>query len=382
MVSGLRVERRSAADAFQPLRDDWNRLVDQSARPTVFLSWDWLYAWWTHFGEGQALHLLVVRDTQGAVVGIGPFCIERTSGLWPARVLKFLGTKAVSSDYLDVLAASGLEREVSAAIMRALREDRSSWDCAELSDLLDDSTALRFLGGDARATRCAVAESPGEWCPYLPLSATPEEYLVSVGRSKRSRLKRAKKAIEGIGCVYTTAESPDALGSALEALFDLHARRWAARGLPGNLCEPAVRGFHHTLVRLLSPEGRIRIYTLEREGRAIACDYVLQRGNTVYFYQTAFDPDPALEPYHPGYTLLAHCIEDSVARGAREFDFLRGREEYKERWTSSARETRTLTIVPSENTAALAMFRGGQALRWTKRNVKALLSLGKHACVA
>jgi CelD/BcsL family acetyltransferase involved in cellulose biosynthesis len=121
----------------------------------------------------------------------------------------------------------------------------------------------------------------------------------------------------------------------------------------------------------------MRIYTLEREGKAVACDYVLQRGETVYFYQTAFDPDPAWEQYHPGYTLLAHCIEDSVHRGAREFDFLRGREEYKERWTDSVRETWLLTVVPNEHVPALTRYRGGQALRWTKQRLKALLSRGK-----
>ena len=131
---------------------------------------------------------------------------------------------------------------------------------------------------------------------------------------------------------------------------------------------------------LLGHEGMVRIYTLEWEGRAVACDYVLQRGKTVYFYQTAFDPDPALEPYSPGYTLLAHCVEDSVERGAREFDFLRGREEYKTRWTSEARETRTLTIVPREHGATLARFRGRQALRWTKSKARELLSRGNLLC--
>jgi CelD/BcsL family acetyltransferase involved in cellulose biosynthesis len=378
VVLALRVERIQDAAALAPIREDWNRLVDQSARPNVFLTWEWLEAWWTHFGAGQRLHVIVVRDARGAVVGVGPFCIERLGGPWPARVLKFLGTKLVSSDYLDVLAAPGLEREVSAAVLHALREDRGVWDLAELSDLLEDSVGLGVLGGEARATRCAVGVSTGEWCPYLPLAATREEYFDSLGRSKRSRLKRARKAVEGVGCAYTLADRPEALGPALEALFVLHAKRWAARGLTGNLHDPAVRAFHHRLAGTLGSQGSMRIYTLEREGKPVACDYVLQRGKTVYFYQTAYDPDPAWEEYKPGYTLLAHTLEDSVDRGAREFDFLRGREEYKDRWTSSVRETWRLTVVPREHLAALARYRGGQAFRWVKRRIKGLISGGKR----
>jgi len=227
------------------------------------------------------------------------------------------------------------------------------------------------------ATGCATGVGPGEWCPFLPLAATREEYFDSIGRSKRSRLKRAKKAVEGVGCTYTLADTPETLGPALEALYALHGKRWAARGLSGNLHSPAVRAFHHRLAGTLGAQGSMRIYTLEREGKAVACDYVLHRGNTVYFYQTAFDTDPAWEEYKPGYTLLAHTIEDSVDRGAREFDFLRGREEYKERWTSTVRETWRLTLVPHEHVPALARYRGGQLLRWTKRRVKGLLSGGK-----
>ena len=377
MVNGLTVEVLTDPAAFESLRVDWNCLVDQSPRPTVFLSWEWLYAWWLHFSEGLKLHLLVVRDAGGRVVGLGPFCIERTGGLWPVRVLRLLGSTRVASDYLDVLAARGREAEVTAAMLRALLEERGFWDTAELTDLLDESNIIRFLTAQAQDAHCILGLATDEYCPYLPLAPTLEEYFDSLGRSKRSRLKRAKKAIEGIGCTYRMAETPETLAPALDELFDLHAKRWAVRGLPGNLTDAAVRGFHRTVAQKLGPSGLMRIYTLELRGRALACDYVLQRGNTVYFYQTGFDPDPALEEYHPGYTLMATCLEDSVTRGAREFDFLRGREEYKARWTSEARETRSLTLVPREHGAALARLRGEQAIRWTRRKARELLTRGK-----
>jgi len=80
----------------------------------------------------------------------------------------------------------------------------------------------------------------------------------------------------------------------------------------------------------------------------------------------------------PGAVLIGHAIAQAVRKGSREFDFLRGREEYKERWTSSVRETWRLTVVPREHVPALARYRGGQAFRWLKRRVKALISRGKR----
>ncbi len=375
-AGGITVERRSDPAVLLSLRRDWNRLVDQSARPNVFLTWEWLHAWWNHFGGESKLHVLVVRDPDRRVIGLGPFCVERSGRVWPLRVLRFLGSRRVGSDYLDLLAARGAERQVCEAIFHALLHDHS-WDIAELSDLLDDSITFRYFLEEARRAKCAFGIATGEYCPYLPLASTLEAYFDSLGRSKRSRLKRAKKAVEGIGCTYRMADRPEQLRSALDELFELHAKRWAARGLTGNLADPAVQAFHHEVARELGPEGLMRIYTMDCRGKAIACDYVLERGNTVYFYQTGFDPDPVMEQYHPGYTLLASCLEDSVTRGAREFDFLRGREEYKARWTSEARETRTLTLVPREHGAAYARLLGDQAIRWTKRKARELLSRGQ-----
>lgn len=378
-VGHLSVERQGAEEAFESLRTDWNRILEQSGRPSIFLCWEWLYAWWAHFGRGHTLNLLVVRDATGSVVGVGPFCIERVGTFWSVRILRFLGTRRVSSEYLDVLAAPGREREVADAMFRFLREDTGSWDAAELSDLLDGSVALRFLEALARADRCAVGLAPGEVCPYLPLAGTLE-HSSPFKQSTRRRLKYLNRALERLGCSYRTVETREELGPALEALFDLHERRWVARGQTGNFRDPAVRRFHHMLADLLGPQGKMRVYMMERGAKAIACIYVLQLGKTVYFYQSGFDPDPTLKSFSPGYTLLGHCIEDSVIRGAQEFDFLRGREDYKARWTTQVRESRKLTIVPSGHTAALARFRAGGAVRWAKRRAKALLSLGNILC--
>ncbi|TAK07556.1 MAG: GNAT family N-acetyltransferase, partial [Candidatus Manganitrophaceae bacterium] len=47
-----------------------------------------------------------------------------------------------------------------------------------------------------------------------------------------------------------------------------------------------------------------------------------------------------------GMVLMAKCIENAVAQGWSEFDFLRGPEAYKSHWTSNRRETCQLTLFP------------------------------------
>ena len=56
---------------FEALREPWARLQDRIPDTSVFMTWEWLHLWWKHYGDGQELRLLVVRDA-GIVVGIMP----------------------------------------------------------------------------------------------------------------------------------------------------------------------------------------------------------------------------------------------------------------------------------------------------------------------
>src|SRR5688500_13021517 len=113
------VETRTAA-AFTALQDEWNELLDQCERATIFQSWEWNEAWWRYLGCVKRLCLLQVRD-HGRLVGLAPFCISRYPGT-PLRRLMFVGTGV--SDYLDILSPTDRLREVCAAIVQYLHMSR------------------------------------------------------------------------------------------------------------------------------------------------------------------------------------------------------------------------------------------------------------------
>ena len=387
MVSDLSVERCTTNEGIAALGPEWNRLFARIPDPSVFLSWEWLYAWWLHFGSGCELRLILVRDGSGTLVGLGPFCVERMRGIWPTRTLKFLGTKRVSSEYLDVLAEPEREREVAAVIVRALREDKRSWDRVELTDLTEGSLVLRLVREMARAANCIARITPGEVCAYRPLPETREAYLSSLTPSTRRDFRRRKKNLEALGAVWTSVDTTEALLPALEALFDLHGRRWSARGLTGNLYETAVREFHRLLARLMGAKGWMRIYTLAHKGKPLAHLYILDHDRRTSIYQTAIDPalpDSRLKAndYSPGFLLFGYCIQDAVDRGSKEVDLLRGSEQYKKRWTTDVRPTHRLTIIPRERWLDCARFEAERVVRSARRAMGEFVRRGQASCVA
>ena len=343
----LTATRRDSTASFEALRAEWSSLLDRSASRSVFLTWEWLYAWWESFERGRALCLIEVRDEAKALRGIAPLCIEHRGGLAPERVVSFLGTERVSSEYLDLIAAPGDGEAVASAVWRELLAARREWDRLEWTDLLPDATAL-LVQKLAQQAGLSVSLAPCQDCPYLELPGDEEGFWLALGPETRASVRRKTRKLESVGFAVRILEDPADAERVLDRLFDLHARRWAVRDRSGNFRDERVRRFHRRFVGSLAPHGRIRLGSVQRGEEPVASLYVLHYKDVVSYYQSGFDPevpDPALKAndYSPGLVLIGQLMRDAARRGAREFDFLRGWEAYKRRWTETSRRTWTLT---------------------------------------
>ncbi len=101
---------------FSAVREEWNRLALTSGSP--FLTHDWLWAWWTAFGEGEPACVLV-RDATGALEAAA-LCRPRPGVLRSA-------TNPESGDW-DVLAAYDSARRRAWNEIAGLGGARVRWE--------------------------------------------------------------------------------------------------------------------------------------------------------------------------------------------------------------------------------------------------------------
>jgi CelD/BcsL family acetyltransferase involved in cellulose biosynthesis len=90
----------------------------------------------------------------------------------------------------------------------------------------------------------------------------------------------------------------------------------------------------------LAGRGEARVYLLRTAKEVIAGLYGFQaegEGGRFLYYQSGFDQKFA--EHSPGTVLLSGVMEDCIRRGMRQFEFLRGEEGYKARWTQLRRPT-------------------------------------------
>ena len=73
-----------------------------------------------------------------------------------------------------------------------------------------------------------------------------------------------------------------------------------------------------------------------------AAEYGMCDDQTVYIYQTGFEPQLAEES--PGWLSFGASIQRAIGQGYRWYDFLRGDEDYKASWKAEPRQLETIRV--------------------------------------
>jgi CelD/BcsL family acetyltransferase involved in cellulose biosynthesis len=302
-------------------QEHWT-LWRRDPRATPFQSPAWLAAWWTHLGGGERLDA-VVRDAAGAPVAALPLFVWHDTGL---RRLVPVG--AGHSDYCDTLVAPGAP---VAGVWDAILATAERWDEVLLPDLRADSPLLGPVPEGWHAT-----DTEAEICPVMRLPDQGSPLAVLTGTQRRKVVHDRHRAAR-LGGVSEALAAPDEIDAALDALFALHASRWARDGQPGVLADPRVQAFHRAAAPALAEAGLLRISLVRREAAIVAVLYGLADPRNGYSYINAVDMSVPGQSF--GTLAFACQIEAAAAAGAAEFHFLRGEEPYKYRWGAEPRRT-------------------------------------------
>ena len=313
------------------LAASWEALVDPGHPGASFRSWAWISAWWKSFSLGREPFVLVARQA-GAIVGLLPLCAER-SPLGGRRLL-FIGEGIVGSDYLGVVCRRADEERLAAAFARHLGHEPFDELC--LDGILRGDALLPALEGVLPASRSEV--EPRYKCPHVTLAGDFERYLRTLPDGTGPQWKRRLRWLEKRpGFAIERLTDPAALVPGLDALFELHHKRWAIEGGSDAIDSRDVEAFHRLAGHALAERGLARLYLLQVEGAPRAALYGFAHGDRFAFYQAGYDPE--WRQRSVGTVLLGHVVEECFAEGRSEYDFLRGSEPYKLKWANGWRET-------------------------------------------
>ncbi len=304
--------------ALLALAPEWEALWRRVPGASPFASPAWLLPWWRHFGTGAPR--VAIQRTDGRLSGMLPLYRLDEPG-----VRKLLPIGAGTTDQLDALLEPGVA--VGPLLQAAL--DHARADGVDVCDLIEVPPGSALHG--IAPAGWHVAWSDGQPCPVLTLPATVAGLADAVPANTLRKLRMNRNRAARAGGFMIETAGPETVQALLSELVRLHQARWVAQGEPGALAGPAVLGFHRDAAPGLLGAGVLRLQVLRiGETVAAACYALLAGRDRILLYLSGFDA--GLSFVSPGTLLLAAMLEQAVAEGRREADFLRGREGYKYAW--------------------------------------------------
>jgi CelD/BcsL family acetyltransferase involved in cellulose biosynthesis len=318
---------------LRELAPAWAKLVEPDQPGAPFRRCEWIHAWWRALGAGREAMVLVAR-AGGEIIGILPLYAERL--LLGGRRLRLMGDGIVGSDYLGVISRAADSARLADAFAAHLATRRT--DDLRLDDLRVGDELIRALA----ARNPALSVTARYSCPFVAIEGSFATYLAGLRDGAGTQWRRRRRWLErNAGLRIEELAAPEDVARGLQIFLELHRERWATHGSDA-IDGHRIEDLHRDAARHLAALGWARVFVLHAGGAPRAALYGWVHGRRFTFYQAGRDPSWANRSV--GTVLLGAVLERCFELRLKEFDFLRGTEEYKTAWATGRRETLRLGL--------------------------------------
>ena len=302
-------------ESFDSLTSYWTGSSHYLKWGSVFVLPPWLEVWWRAFQSGSRLYLSAVRQ-EAEIIGIAPLHVRE-------RKASFIGNSDVC-DYLDFIIVPGQEE----AFFNALLDDliRQGIKQMSLGSLRPDSTALVHLPEIARRRSCLVETVQEGVSLAMELPATWDNYLASLAKKQRHEVRRKLRRLQEADNVrygYLRVEPPEA-EKLTDTFLDLFSR---SRQDKADFMTERMVGYFRSLALAMAGAGILRYGLLELDAIPVAMTMAFDYNETMYLYNSAFLP--GYDSLSVGIVSKILGIRESINAGLKQWDFLKGAEDYK-----------------------------------------------------
>lgn len=348
----LKTDIVDTIDEFRSLKKEWTELLTDSPSNVLFLSWEWMYTWWTYLAEDRRLYIVTIRS-EGTLIGIAPLalCSPNYRRLMPFAYLEFIASGNVGSDFLGFIVRNGHQGPAEAAICEALL---SQPHMVELVRVEKNSGSLTTISKIARLGRGTTNIVDTNICPFIDIAGLQwDNYVSMLGkRHKKNLLRRLRKLENEFDLSFTSTKAGEVSPISIQEFIELHNTHWDKIGESTAFNTNALFQFHVAFATICQDNDWLRLCRLQLNGETAAAVYLFTYNDHYYFYQTALND--AYRKYSAGMVALALSIKLAIDEGAKTFEMLHDNETYKYLWTTTDKSLVRMEIYPSSFNGALS----------------------------
>jgi len=301
-------------ESFASLNSYWSDSRHNLNWGSVFVLPSWLQVWWQVFGSGAELYLCTVRQRE-KIIGIAPLSIRDETA-------SIIGSTDVC-DYLDFVVALGMERDFFTVLLDDLRQ--KGINHLDLRPLRPDSTVLTDLVDTAKERKYDICCQLEDISLELDLPSSWDEYLAILTSKQRHEVNRKLRRLWEQGKVdYHIVEDSATVHDVMDTFLELFSE---SREDKATFMTVQRESFFRSLAGTMAEARLLRLGILELDTLPVAMVMCFDYNDCVYLYNSGYNPD--YSALSVGLLSKVLCIKDSIYRGRKRFDFLKGRESYK-----------------------------------------------------
>lgn len=325
---------------------DWNSVAGERC----FFTWQWCASWFKELAaEDDKLHIIVGVDNDGRWLGIAPLMVS-------GRKLRFLGSGAACSDYANLIVEQSNYNAFAELVAKYLATEFTSdgvlsqVDVFEIEGCGGNDRNLDYFSELLQINDFAKheTETEGTWKVLLPESFDQLNATFSKSMRRKTKAARKRLAEPDIDVVFA---GQDNFSTLWDTFVHLHQKRRNSIGQLGCFADEKFERFLRSAVTGLMSLGRSDLVVIKKAGSPIAAILLVYCDETCMMYQSGIDPEMA--SLEPGYQSVMVSIEHAIEKGFKFFDFLRGDEPYKGRWSTTREPIVRRKFIPPNMSAQL-----------------------------
>ncbi|MBI4843155.1 MAG: GNAT family N-acetyltransferase [Nitrospirae bacterium] len=348
----MEIRAVSTLKGLSELEEHWKKIFRESGSSNVFLSWEWSFLWAKHFVRDGGLMILTAEEN-GSIIGIAPLMrscrVNRMSH-------SFLGGEL--ADYADFLII-GSRKDALRAFLDFIFANKD-WGVISLKRIPQSSPNLPLIReiiaeADYPSSLEAVSESPG-----VKIDETWEAYYKGRSKGLRQDIRTAHNKFNLLGGAALEVFGRAGSDEFLQAFFEMHRERQSEKLGESIFDKQEYRDFFTELAAVFHDAGLLDFSVLKVRGKIISAVFAIKCNGVFFYWVPAFDS--GYIKYSPGKVHLEMLLEKCFDSGYKEFDLMRGGEDYKYKWANESSGNYELRIYRGK----LSFFLG--AARESARN--------------
>lgn len=334
MGEQMQVDVITEIEELEKLRADWDRLYQEDPEAQLFVSWNWLVPYMSHYKGDWFVLAARAGAPDTPYVALLPLRMRarmnKTTGLF-FNEINMAGNNA--ADYTGAICAPEHAEKALQAFGRHVAQ--MAWSRLNLENLrMSKERIFAFIGQFSRDTfaldefsrvnaadnvdncRCFAAALPGSFDAYL-------DSVLST--NTRQKLRRFLRKVAS-GELRITRADPTTYEGDIEAMLEMWRIQWGARK---HERLQAIMSTNRRVLRDSFNAGTLFLPMLWQGERllgmlAVFVDPVKQ---SLLFFMAGRDATAGSIPV--GLILHGHCIKLAIENDFATYDFLRGDEPYK-----------------------------------------------------